>query len=512
MIDDQELRHAGILTLTSSDSLPDIRFSGVAFVDDAIIFGENQFALHRPSDIERVEEGRFIIFYRRNGKFVARSDETGQECVFYYSDGTRWAISNSFLHITEAIRSLGVETTTHKGAAAAGYIIHSSTNQLISNDTFVNEIRLLPIGHEIEIDDALRVKPRPRKNRYSSYEEAMLGFCSKWPNRLHALMDHFGERAALDLSGGVDSRTNLALILSTEISRRAINLTTRPELAADFAVATRIAKETGLTINGIPAVRVSVEPEKAFELWKYGSLGVNFSFHLPRFDRPHQMIGINGGGGESARYFFPMLPDQHAAWLRASAPVEGEAVEATFRGALSQIGAGENSRESMRSYYQNFRARLLAGRSWIKNLTATLITPLASTDLLEAMNFLSQEEVARRQIAHDILAICQPQLLDIPFDDARKNFSVETRQNFRFQGVNVRSLGRDIAVFADPAESSRYSRQKRHGNESWLIREIEALPHSERKANAISMLDGDIRRRRAHVAVHLLSVQAFDRK
>jgi len=486
---DELLKKAGVITLSSFSKLPKFSFSGVAYFDDAVVFGEKQFRLHKLAEANNVEEGRFAIAYRLGKKLIVRTDDAGQECIFYYAQGRDWALSTSFLHLVETLRAHGIQLTRNIGPIATGLLKHSSVQHLISNETMANEIRLLPLSHQIEVGpDGFGIIKRSQKEQFTSYEDAIRRFVEKWPRRLSALLHHFGDRSLIGVTGGIDSRVNLALLLSFEKEPNGLNFVSNEQMPNDFAVAKNIASKFQFTIRNKSVANQFCSDDDAYLLWKYASLGVYFPVYWPASKTPHRSIEIHGGGGEVFRQFYKILPDDYAKWIQNNAPESGESASKVFRNGMLEIGAAENTLSSMRDFYRNYRARYHFGRGWFKNLTSTAITPQTDTTLVAAASFLSEDEIARNQIAHDIIALSFPKLLDIPFDSEKKVFSKETRERSRILGLQCNFDQPPVKVYCDPITEGPTAQRNNENLKRLLLRDLGDLPESDEKEAAAAKI------------------------
>lgn len=71
---------------------------GYGITDDSLIFGTDGLSQYLAANgADFPEEGRFCGFLIDTGKVIIRTDRTGQECLYLYSNGDDWAVSNSFL-------------------------------------------------------------------------------------------------------------------------------------------------------------------------------------------------------------------------------------------------------------------------------------------------------------------------------------------------------------------------------------------------------------------------------
>ena len=161
-------------------------------------------------------EGRFILSYKSQGDWISKVDVTGQDVLYYFSDGNNWAYSNSFLKLVEYLSEKGVVLTSNNAALASFNIQHSFGDSLTSDNTVVNEVKVLPISDRIRIKSGNFIIERIKfEENCGLVSDSINVFFNKWMRRIIGILGDSNLYTRCDVSGGIDSRAVLGLILKS---------------------------------------------------------------------------------------------------------------------------------------------------------------------------------------------------------------------------------------------------------------------------------------------------------
>ncbi|WP_155848082.1 hypothetical protein [Advenella kashmirensis] len=461
---------AGISLISSWNTKISVRsFSGIVYLDSAIVIGQAGFDCYSTSNEiikDSLWDGRFSYFEQKERNACAFTDYMGQDIIFFYRSEEHWAASNSFLFLAEFLAAKGVKLTVRAPSLVAPLYPNSFTQQLISDRTGIAEIRMLPAHQKIEVVNGNfrvinRINPIPSKIGKSEYRDVLIQYAEKWVARTHALLAEFPNTTKVDITGGRDSRLILALICAGHDDLSNINFSSNKAQAEDFKVAQSLSTRLGFEIRNpkIPIARAS--NEAMLDLWKYGNLGIYYPVYFAGSTQPASTLHFHGAGGGCLREVYgDNLVNAVMQKVPASDMVRSR-LRNELRTALKLWGLDDlQDPMAWTVHYRNSRSRLHFGRNWFRNLFSTLITPIASWDLVRAVSAYDKEELARAQIYCDLMLLCKPELAYAPFDTPEKSFSSE-------------------AIAASPFVENRPSLKRLIGTISIYRGQPEAIPKSQ---------------------------------
>ncbi|WP_180062361.1 hypothetical protein [Acinetobacter sp. YH12120] len=449
----------------SNKKASNVHFNGVAYVGSDIIIGETSFIEYLKDNRDlSLSEGRFTAVYstdEQQDNWIACTDDCGQGLIFYYSNGQEWAISNSFLYLAEFLHRKRVVLNFNFSTVLGFSAFHSTTEQLISHSTLVKEIKLLKMDEYINIiDNVFHIKRKNQKN-VTSYFDQMVFYRNKWASRLDALYNRFSDNFSCDITGGYDSRTIFGLLYSSGVDLSRINMRSNRLLQDDFVVAKELSNYYGFNLNTSSFKhKVAYSTETAFELWKYGNLGIYFPIYFSVNDYVQtsniQMHGAGGGGlrgtvGDSssaqiANRLANKIKDKFSSELI-------ESFKREFIKGAKEAGFDKHDKLN-HNYYNYYRSRYHFGRNQFRSLYSNLITPLASMELYALKNLLSENDFNTR-VYSDLMLLCDQKLPTFDFDDKNRNFSRSQIESSVFYNKKIPVEKHNINVYASGLDSSK---------------------------------------------------------
>jgi hypothetical protein len=455
---------AGIALISSwMGATPPLRFSGIAYVGDAIIIGQEGFDTYAARNQVRIEdftEGRFSLFGKCGRDTVALTDYMGQDAAFYYHEGEQWAVSNSFLYLAEYLANQGVRLTPYQSALIPYLGPHGFTEQLISHNTPILEIKLLSATSMARIPaqtgrftlEKRAASLEPGDIGASEYEALLVDYATKWSSRMAALVESFPSALQFDISGGRDSRAVLALCCAGVDNLSQVNFCSNKNRPEDFTIAEALASSLNFEIKNQPLQTEGASAEAAYQLWKYGNLGVYYPVYIARGTRPSQVIQFHGAGGECFRYPYSEPGEKFANLIegRIMGPSSmKQAFKTEYYTGYQELGLPMGQKSSGATHYRALRSRLHFGRNWFRSLSSTLVTPLASWDLLKATSFYTDREKSGAKLFCDLMFLCAPSLAHAPFDVPSKAFQPDILEASPFakSRPSMKALRKEITLY-----------------------------------------------------------------
>lgn len=378
-------------------------------------------------------DGCYIFGRRTGAEIVFGADYSGYKTVFYYHDGEEWAVGESLWAVVQELRALGVAVVPDYAQLGAICSTNSTNNQMFSWNSVARGVKLLPRGAKLRVlEDRVIVDAQPAKSE-SNYLAGLQDHISLWLDRFATLLCDERLELSIDLTGGVDSRTNFALAQRVQEELGQSTLPPRftcsgvPGVSPDATVATELCALYGSTLN--PGNRIlphRVEPREGYDLWRNQSLGMYYPLVIPATRRHASRVHMSGGGGEIHRDYYARATAREffrGHMTRNLYPWLGfEAGEVASRDA--QAAAEGRDESPLRANYREFRHRLHSGRSPRQSIS---FTPLDSRTAERANRSAHRGSGFDAHFNYDIIASLNPALLDVSFDRPTKSPSEEIR-------------------------------------------------------------------------------------
>jgi hypothetical protein len=475
-----------VFMFASTADNPDQFFQGYFFHHADYVFGDGGFrAFCRARNVERVsrEDGCYVQAEKRDGGYYRFSaDYHGYKKLFYFWDNGFWIVSNSLYKITKQIRQNGYSLLPNHPQLAAmateGAFYPSGRgtffSQLTSFETIVQGVRLCPADCALWIGPSgVRVERFPEEGSDGTYQQQLERFISIWTARLKALAGRRSLQLSCDLTGGLDSRAVLALLLGAirgsdfgTSDRLRVLCGAGQRVRKDHDVATRICDHFGLSLNGRLVKRPArLNGKSSYGLWKDLCLGTYHPIYFPNMYPTGDTVHLGGGGGESQRPFYERFvgaPTVDTFVARRTRNIGDRSARPGFGDALQQAidsisyGAPEHV-NALTCHYRHFRNRFHGGRD---SQYVVKFQPLASKLLDYAAAVAGASRFRNAQMHYDIFYNLESELLDFPFDNWRKRPNRFVRRNIT--SVTVSALPEGCCFVEDrapPTEATRKGKE-----------------------------------------------------
>lgn len=481
------LKNAGIFFISSFSEI-NTHFNGICYLESDIIVGEKAFMnFIKRNKVSEMSEGRFTSIYKETeSTWIVTNDDSGQGIIYFYKKGDTWAISNSFLYLAENLNKKNIKLTSNFHTIIGFSSFHSTTEQLVSDNTMIREIKTLPLHQFIRIIDNKIFFFSKSLPLCLDYIDDLVRYRNIFSSRIRALQQRFTEDLHLDISGGYDSRTVFSLVLSSGVDLNQINFRSNRKLLDDFTVASELSSVFNFKIsnkgfNDKSKYNVS----DRFDLWKYGNLGIYFPAYLDiNSTSITQNFQLHGAGGGALRGVVnDISPTLLASRLVSKIKdIYPEYLVDLFRKEVVYGAkcAGISSSESLKNiYYSHYRSRFHFGRSQYRNLYSNLITPLTST-WLYFINEKGMSSNNEQNIYVDLMLLGDKKLPFINFDKKEKNFSKQTIENSPFfKGVFPKNEFDFTVHFEKQSETNFYSSNIEYSTYDYMCEQFDEIISSK---------------------------------
>lgn len=454
--------HATTFILSSEMDIPEYFFQGYCFDGADYVFGMEGADQYRDATNSRLRgglDGCYVVVERVGGAVRIENDHAGYKIIYYYHDGDRWVVSNSYARILDYLRTLGVATIPNYVHLSAIGGRGSGNSQLFSFETPTRGIRVLPractlhvTGHKVSIEQW------PERERLG-YSEGLRKHLELWLQRVETLMIDPRTDFTTDVTGGVDSRTNFALVaragerLGTQGTQPRLNCGWSSANTRDLVVAEELTAQFGLELNDdrrFPSYVLSAQ--ESYNTFRDLNGGVYYPIYQPVEAPMPGKISIGGGGGEIHRRFYENHQksrsiDRFLNSYASRLTHPWMSAEFVYAARQSLAEAFPGNPDPLRIHYREFRHRYHVGRSPRYGVS---FTPLDSVSADIAQSQAGPERLDEGQFNYDIMASLKPELLDIPFDSDSKAPTESVR--VRLSAVLTASEANPGTVWAPVAE------------------------------------------------------------
>lgn len=267
----------------------------------------------------------------------------------------------------------------------------------------------------------------------------------------------------LELSGGYDTRVNLALLLATESKDvlENIEIITDKRKADDLASVNKISKNLNIIVkeaSTLPNYSKVATAQQEYMLWSYGSAGVYLPIYRMRSQAHTNVLKIHGANYRGRSYIkTPAI--RKAESLTNDLPKKTASnVKDVFLGSFDELGVRPEDSNAMQQHYMAFRCRVHYGRNWHWRFRNLFVTPQLSLNLKKLTDWKELTGESAEQVTSDILYTVSPELTQIPFDTPDKKFSDETVGRSKKLGININIQHRQKIDFLGHVKKPRPSK------------------------------------------------------
>ena len=420
-------------------------------------------------------EGSFVLAAWDEEKLLIQNDLFSLFPVVYFSTPNLVVASDSLFVLSKIRKSLGLPCTLNKNVVYSRAWTHGLACAVMSDETMVKGINLLTPGSHISVDlkqldskrfmmlrpSAVKTIQRNVKSLFThgnlSYEEALIEGVRQLRGSISAIMQLDNVRVKFGLSGGLDSRLLLALLLKNPkwMDRVDITSSTHSSRSKDFAIVTELAEKFNFEFNnsnqsfdrkeetGISPIRVT----NSFGLWVLASMGLFDMMYLYRSYWPSPVvIEMGGHGAEIIKGTFSETKLTDILHIRPRRRFKSIRTEISTT--LSKLGIQPKEKAAMQWHHLCFKSAIQNGR--YVDRTNLALRPFINSSLYSLArsenNPFRQHQEDGSTLLHDILIILNPDLAAQPFENSKYNLT-EEYINERLESLSQKSVIEEIEPY-----------------------------------------------------------------
>jgi len=399
-------------------------------------------------------EGSFVLAAWDEEKLLIQNDLFSLFPVVYFSTPNLVVASDSLFVLSKIRKSLGLPCTLNKNVVYSRAWTHGLACAVMSDETMVKGINLLTPGSHISVDlkqldskrfmmlrpSAVKTIQRNVKSLFThgnlSYEEALIEGVRQLRGSISAIMQLDNVRVKFGLSGGLDSRLLLALLLKNPkwMDRVDITSSTHSSRSKDLEIVNALASKFNFQFNnsnqsfdrkeetGISPIRVT----NSFGLWVLASMGLFDMMYLYRSYWPSPVvIEMGGHGAEIIKGTFSET--QLSTILYRKPRNRYKAIYKEIRTALGKLGINSDEKSPLQWHHLCFKSAIQNGRFVDRTNLALrpflnrLLYSLTRSEINPFRQYIDGEPT----LLHDIIIMLNSELTAHPFENSNYNITKE---------------------------------------------------------------------------------------
>lgn len=417
-------------------------FQGYCFIGSDLVFGTAGAKYYQAATgklIGPALDGCYVSVKNINDTYFFDIDFAGYKILYYYHDGSTWVVSNSFAQIVDFLRRHNIKVSPNYAHLAAIGGRGMAASQLFSLETPARGIRVAPRTHTLVITPEkamFRRRPEPQHG-HANYEEALSVYINTWVSRFETLMLADETSFTVDLTGGVDSRTNFALVHAAK--QRIGDVGVLPDLHCestttsqmDAKVAHTVASEFSLKVREeLKAPQFALSSEQSFQMHRNLSMGIYYPLYMPQRGPSPKDIKIGGGGGGIHRKTYELhikSKDPDLFIRRYSTYFKRPEYRREFiRDGHEMMNiALQKGEDPLRVLLRDGRVRYHSGR---EARSGVAFTPLHSVTADQTQSLAGHDRIEEGQFNYDVMYSLLPKLVNMPFDTEIKSPTAKIRE------------------------------------------------------------------------------------
>lgn len=471
-------------TISSSDKEKSNHFFKGWFSDpksESVVVGHEGFSnwfqehgFEKPG-LQTTFQGSYVCSIWDEKRLQLENDLFSMFPVIYFSEPDIFIASDSLYVLTHCRRLLNFDTSHNKSVLHARAWTHGLACASPSYQTQVTGIHHLIPGQRILLDIStkhIRFKLEVQNVRDvfaktdRTYQESLRKYLTNTYRTLFALSQRHETEIELALSGGLDSRLMLALLLKLKEKTTNMYFVTNNHASrsVDFEIVKSLSEQFGFEFNNRGLRKEGREMvsqntlEKKFSMWRLSCMGMfDMMYFNGDFPSYASVVRIGGHGAEVVKGTFlknnfnrllrnkkiskkALLSKSVFSHIRKIKKQNDRlsSVRETIRSALSMAGE-EMGDEAMMWHHLCYKSPIANSR-YLSSSTLGY-RPLIDSNLF---SFSRNQPAHDSQIVQDLILLISPELAAHPFENSKYNLTlnqIEERLDFLSLTIELNALG-----------------------------------------------------------------------
>lgn len=419
-------------------------------------------------------EGCYIAAEWNSRRAHVSNDLFGMCSLFSFSEDTCVAFSDSIFLLSRLRKALNFPVTLNKPAAHARTWGNAMAGQMISQDTLVQEITLLPPGVKasVQLEGSLRLtlSTVPLAEEFapgdaSTYSESLKESARSFVSLIDALAGTGFEALKLSVSGGLDSRVCMAAALLSPNARQAAVLNCinkSKQHSVDYEVVSELSERfhfsLGSRVPEVPAKPRTRSIKDNLGFWFIASSGAyDFMVAPSYYSVASDSFTVGGHGAEAIKGNYGWRSIGTIA-DKILDPSLSDAFRQQAEQGISSLGIAPDSAVGSEWHYLAYRNAIHSGR--ISTVSMAGFRPFQMRKLVglahSSLNPFPLPGKGKPSIVNDLLIAMHPEVAGHRYDDPHKNMPSDFIQG-RLKAIGGPLSEGDITEFKVFGEAAAVS-------------------------------------------------------
>lgn len=262
----------------------------------------------------RASGGAFVFVKRSGNEIEISQDYAGSYGIYFFRHGDYFALSNSFLLMTDNLKKFFPLTLNRDYINS---MLMTGMTMMTVSETPIEEIKLSGREQKIFIDVAEKQihfeKINYLEDTVHPYSEEGIKIIDEWHKNWTGFIRNLTGKTkniSVDLSGGFDSRMVFMLFLTSGIDMTKVRINSSTAkvhtFEEDLSISTDITKYFGLKPNEnvFNVETVPINYKESVDISFMLKLGVHTQMHYPSVYNLESVYRFGGGAGENLRNYW----------------------------------------------------------------------------------------------------------------------------------------------------------------------------------------------------------------
>ena len=421
-------------------------------------------------------EGTYVHAHWTDEKLVIENDLFSYFPVVYFSTSELVVASDSVYVLSQLRKALGLPCKLNRKVMHSRAWTHGLACAVMSNHTLIQGIQLLSPGKHVETTFNRKFSTemihQPIKKmfegKHSDYAEALIQATKQLYASTMSFFHVEGIHINFGLSGGLDSRLLLAILLKKRelLAKVSITTNTHSSRSGDFEVVSALAEKYGFAFNSKkeelrehrknPSVESISEPN-SFGFWMLSNLGLFDMMYLHNSYWKHpNILELGGHGAETVKGTFASMKFENylhrktlsrkarfsRSYFRDRKQIKKsqkryDSIYDEMKQGLTSSGIDLDEPASIQWHHLCYKSPIQNGRYLDRSMIA--LRPYIQRSLFELsisdLNPFRSVKKGEPTMLHDMLILLDPELALEPFENSKNNLN-QTYIESRLESIN----------------------------------------------------------------------------